>query len=245
MKQPLFVIALIFSGLSMNAQNLTNQNVQTVAINYVNNNGYNQQMTTNYNYSNDMNPSYEQFASNNVDIQVQSTNRNRGNSSAMQSLGNSNNDLPNTNKQKVQTSVNNVATQNVDNVTNNNENFRPFRGNVFQTNQNVLDNNVGNENANRGRGGNIVVDDNNDHVQSNPVINDNKKTVASKPVVKEYQGLDFKPSGLSGRDYSNGGKLKKGQKNFYTPHPTKHKTIHKKKPSYKKAKHHTSKCAKW
>jgi len=246
MKQPILLTALIFSVLTINAQNLTNNSInEQVAFN-----APIQQQSINY--------------TNNIDVQVQSNNR--GNSSAMQSFGNNKTNKPQVNNVKVtqqkinkapvQTNVSEVVnggTANTDlnindnnpsnPITNNDEqNFIPYRGNVFQSNQNTLDN-VGNENVNRGnRGGNILVNDIND---SNPVINDSKKVVASKPVVKEYQGLDFKPSGLSGRDYSGGGKLKKGQKNFYIAHVTKHKTIHKKKPSFKKVKHHTSKCAKW
>lgn len=235
MKQPILLTALIFSGLVANAQNLTN--VQTVAINYTNVSNNNTQQSINYSFSNDINPSYQQFAANNVDIQVQSNNRGRGNSSATQSFGNSGN---NTNKQKKTTSNTRVQVQTTVNDDNLN---RGSRGNNFEINDNVLDNNVGNENANRGRGGNIVVNDVN--INSNPVVNDTKKTVASKPIVQDAPGLDFKPSGLSGRDYSNGGKLKKGQKNFYTPTKSKHKSFHKRKPNHKKVKHHTSKCAKW
>ena len=223
MKQSLLLTALIFSGLALNAQNLTNISI-------------NDQMAFNDNN----NPIQQQsIVANNIDLQVQVGN---GGSSALQSFGNSSN--KNTNKVQSQQKINTNPVVQVNNVSTNPNNVNRNRGNNFDVNDNVLDNNVGNENVNRGRGGNILVNDNN-NIQSNPVVNDTKKTVASKPVVKEYQGLDFKPSGLSGRDYSNGGKLKKGQKNFYTPSVTKHKIIHKKRPSNKKVKHHTSKCAKW
>jgi hypothetical protein len=256
MKHSLVLTSMILSALASNAQNLTN--VQTVVVNYTNVGENNtQQQLTNVNFNNDMNPSYAQYAANLTDVQVQTNSRGRRNSSALQNLGNS--DLSNTHQQNkpkvnnqstVQTTLNNDANDdnpnrgnrgnvidNNDNVNDNNEVFRPFRGNVFQKNIN----NVANEN--RGGGGNIVVNDVDNN--SNPVVNDTKKTVASKPVVQDYPGMDFKPSGLSGRDYSNGGKLKKGQKNFYTPTKSKHKSFHKRKPGNKKVKHHTSKCAKW
>jgi hypothetical protein len=150
-------------------------------------------------------------------------------------------------KSKVQTSVQQTEQKTNQPVQGQMENVfnvdRGNRGNNFDMNDNVLDNNVGNENVSRGRGGNIIVNDVN--FNSNPVANDTKKTVSSKPVIEEYQGLDFKPSGLSGRDYSNGGKLKKGQKNFPILMVTKHKKTHEKRPNFKKVKHHTSKCAKW
>ena len=207
MRQPILLTALIFSGLAANAQNLTN--VQVLTVNYPNT-----QQLTNYNPSNDLNPSYEQFAANEMDIQV------KGNP---------------TNKQ------NNIASNsqlNLNNTVNDNNPYRGGnRGNNFDINDNVLDNNVGKENLSRGRGGNTL---------SNPVVNDHKKIVSSKPVVQDAPGLNFKPSGLSGRDYSNGGKLKKGQKNFYKGSTSKHKTtIHKRKPKFKKVKHHTSRCPKW
>lgn len=70
-------------------------------------------------------------------------------------------------------------------------------------------------------------------------------TANNQPNIKvDSPGLDFKPIGLSGRDYSNGGKLKKGQKNFYRTPKTK-KPKHKSKPKFIKLKYHTTSCAKW
>ena len=162
--------------------------------------------------------------------QVQVQNRGNGQGSALQNLrGNNIN----------QTTTQQATQQKVVNRAN-------LPRNVSNTNtlNNVADNNVGN----------VVTT----QVNNNPVKNDNKvvqqtnvdnktQTTTNKPVNTEvYQGMDFKPSGLSGRDYSNGGKMKKGQKNFYTPTKTKYrKAPGKRRPVFKKVKHHTSKCARW
>jgi len=70
-------------------------------------------------------------------------------------------------------------------------------------------------------------------------------TANNQPNIQvDSPGLDFKPIGLSGRDYSNGGKLKKGQKNFYRTPKTK-KLKHKSKPRFMKIKYHTVGCANW
>ncbi len=169
------------------------------------------------------------YTFNNLDINENNTgNRGRG-SSTFNNPGNSGN---NTNPQ-----VKVVQVQQKTNKPKNKINSNPVnevnvnRGNVFDVNDNVNDVNVQS----------VTIT----HVKSNPVIINNNKKVADKPVVKEYEGLDFKPSGLSGRDYSNGGKLKKGEKNINKPTYTKHKPVHRKRPSFKKVKYHTAKCAKW
>lgn len=70
-------------------------------------------------------------------------------------------------------------------------------------------------------------------------------TANNKPNIKvDSPIMDFTPSGLSGRDYSNGGKLKKGQKNFAKIPKTKNPK-HKSKPRHVKVKYHTSQCARW
>jgi hypothetical protein len=233
MKLSFVLTPLIFSSLALNAQNLINTQVQVV--NYTN--LANTQQSVNINQQ-----SFNvNVNDNNNNVQLQ-TNRGGG-SSAMLSFGNNNSNTNKSNKvQQKTTAANNksVIKKNADNLTNNDVAL-VNRGNNFTVNDNVLENNVGNQGMVQYRGGNVINDVN---INSNPVVNDTKKTITSKPVV-EYQGLDFKPSGLSGRDYSNGGKMKKGQKNFYAAHATKTKTVHRKKPSFKKAKVHTSKCAKW
>lgn len=164
----------------------------------------------------------------NIDInQVNIQNRGRS-SSALNNLGNSNNTNKPKNTVQQKTTKPKLQVQVINNPVNN---INVNRGNDLDVNDNL----------------NNVVQTNSTYinVNSNPVA-ENKNIVVNKPVVKEYEGLDFKPSGLSGRDYSNGGKLKKGEKNIYKPTAAKHKTsIHKRKPSFKKVKYRTSKCAKW
>ncbi len=112
----------------------------------------------------------------------------------------------------------------------------------IKTNPVVNDINYINESNNTAdRGGNLWVNDN--VTNSNPQANINKTTTTKIVVMEEFKGTDFKPIGLSGRDYSNGGKMKKGVKNF--PKIDHSKAKHKKKPGYKKVKYHTSKCASW
>jgi len=171
----------------------------------------------------------EQFAFNNVQTNVnynlnnininENNTHNRGRSStALSNLSNRGD-----NNKQIQQKSTKPKVQ----VQTNTSNINVNRGNVFNVNENVN-----------------IVGTNFSNINSNPVAEDKKKVV-NKPVVKEYEGLDFKPSGLSGRDYSNGGKLKKGEKNIPTYTHTKHKTVHKRKPSFKKVKYRTNKCAKW
>jgi hypothetical protein len=117
--------------------------------------------------------------------------------------------------------------------------------NINQLNNVNVDNNVNLDN-------NPNLDNNvNDQMRSNPSIintqsqvnNQNKAVINQPVVVQESHGSDFKQIGLSGRDYSGGGKLKKGQKNFYKQE--KHKVKHKKRPAYKRVKYHTAQCASW
>lgn len=191
------------------------------------------QNLTNVSFNSDNNTNTQQAInySNNINVvQVQSNNRgNRGGSSALSNFNENNNDnvqtasLP---KQKKTVKVNNKP--------------------VVQTNVNVFDNNVGNiSNPSVNTKNDIIVND----VNLNPQVNTNhNKTVNNQPIViEESHGSDFKPIGLSGRDYSNGGKMKKGVKNFPQPEKTKQ---HKIKPKLKhlkvkKVKYHTSKCASW
>lgn len=159
--------------------------------------------------------------------QINTQTRGRG-SSALSNLGNFNNINKPKNNAQQKTTKPKLQVQVVNSPVNN---TNVNQGNLFDANDNV---------------GNVVQTNSTYiNVNSNPVA-ENKNIVVNKPVVKEYEGLDFKPSGLSGRDYSNGGKLKKGEKNIYKPTAAKHKTtIHKRKPSFKKVKYRTSKCAKW
>jgi len=114
---------------------------------------------------------------------------------------------------------------------------------VNDNNGNVFENNVGNlsnTEVNRGNTGNV---NKNVNINSNPQVNTTQTTTTKTVVMEEFKGTDFKPIGLSGRDYSNGGKMKKGVKNF--PKADQTKVKHKRKPGYKKIKYHTSKCAQW
>ncbi len=209
MKKLLIINGLIFSTLTISAQNLTN-------VSFNNDNNINTQQSVNY-YSNV-----------NV-VQVQSNNRgNRGGSSALSNFNENNNDdvqTANLPKQKKTVKVNNKP--------------------IIQTNVNVVDNNVGNMSNPQVITNKNVVND----VNLNPQVNTtHNKPVNNKPIViEESHGSDFKQIGLSGRDYSNGGKMKKGVKNFPQPEKTKPSRV---KPKLKhlkvkKVKYHTSKCANW
>ena len=114
---------------------------------------------------------------------------------------------------------------------------------VNDNNGNVFENNVGNlsnTEVNRGNTGNV---NKNVNINNNPQVNTTQTTTTKTVVMEEFKGTEFKPIGLSGRDYSNGGKMKKGVKNF--PKADQTKVKHKRKPGYKKIKYHTSKCAQW
>lgn len=128
----------------------------------------------------------------------------------------------------------------------NNKPQKLVQGNVGNVFDNVGENNVNIPIQVIGRGN---INEVNFNVNDNPQINNPKlnKPLNNKSVVviEEYKGLDFKPIGLSDRDY-NGGQLKKGQKNFYKPAYTKHKNDRpKRKTRFKKVKYYTSKCATW
>lgn len=153
-------------------------------------------------------------------------------------------------------SENNVpANQNPQSARNSFGNLRGNRGVVTQnktpknhvkvTNSqstNVVNDNV-NDNANR----NEPVQVNRQiNIQSNPI---QVNTVQVEKVQKKTDvpvGLDFTPSGLSGRDYSNGGKLKKGEKNFYTQsYKLPVSKVKKRKANAHKKSYITHGCAKW
>jgi hypothetical protein len=157
-------------------------------------------------------------------VQVQTNSRgNRGRSSALSNFQSTNPQKVVTTNKQVKTNVSRGANVNVNNQVN------------IETNPNINDN-VINDNV----GSNPSFINTNPQVQ----VNNQPKTVVNQPmVVQESHGSDFKQIGLSGRDYSGGGKLKKGQKNFYKQEKTKVK--HKKRPGYKKVKYHTAKCASW
>lgn len=128
--------------------------------------------------------------------------------------------------------------------------FGNFRGNQFNNSNPQTKNNNKIKPTNKPKANthinNIDINDNvndNEVIQSNPV---QVKTVKEVKTTVAPIGLDFKPSGLSGRDYSDGGKLKKGEKNFYSQstHKTSSKKI-KRKPSTHKRSYITHSCAKW
>jgi len=160
----------------------------------------------------------------NDNIQIQTSNR--GNSSAMNRFPNRSNVIS---QQTTQTKV-------VKNRTNPQSNPQ---------NTSYADNNLGNinpkvEKQNTTKN-DVVVATNTEPNGTYNVFH----TANNQPNIQvDSPGLDFKPIGLSGRDYSNGGKLKKGQKNFYRTPKTK-KLKHKSKPRFMKIKYHTVGCANW
>lgn len=217
MKPIILFNLLIISGLSLSAQNLTN-------VQYANNtdnnpNGNDQQyVNTNFNQS-------VQY----TNITVQSRGNRGGAAGNVRNNPNSNpvaNDVQVSNQKKIVAKPKKQIQTNVGNVIDNNINY------VVPNNSN----------------GNLWVNDNNNINETKNKVNVvNQPIVVNKPVdtKKVYGSLDFKPSGLSGKGYT-GGKLKKGHKNFYTQSTSKSKSHHsKRKPSHKKLKHHTSKCANW
>lgn len=221
MKKLFIFNALIFSVLSGFSQNLTNV------------------------YQGNQNEILTQQSSqfNNLgNVQVQSNNR--GNVSRSSALSNFTQINLNPKATAQKTPIQQKKTVSVNNKVKNEVKINEGT-NIKQVNNVNVDNNVNLDN-------NPNLDNNvNDQMRSNPSIintqpqvnNQNKAVINQPVVVQESNGSDFKPIGLSGRDYSGGGKLKKGQKNFYKQE--KHKVKHKKRPGYKKVKYRTAQCASW
>jgi hypothetical protein len=216
MKKLFILNGLILSGLSLSAQNWINNNDNNVYASNVQSTNYNTTLT-------------------NVSVQT--------------NVGNSNSQLTNVYGSNVQLSTTQLTGNSGGSTTN-----KPKQKKIIQVQQvntnptvndnngNLYENNVGNltnPDANRGNGGNINTNKN-VSINSNPQVN---TTTTKTVVMEEFKGTDFKPIGLSGRDYSNGGKMKKGVKNF--PKADNTKVKHKRKPGFKKVKYHTSKCANW
>lgn len=163
-----------------------------------------------------------------------------------------------TNQVFINTSNNRVSQQAVNyNPINNDINF-----NQSQTARNNIGNNRGNtiiqqsSNTKQTKTSNksplqaqVNIFDNHNNINENVAIQSNPpqvKTTKTEKKVTASVGLDFTPSGLSGRDYSNGGKIKKGEKNFYVQHSKKTPTRHlKKRPGGSKKTYTTHQCARW
>ncbi len=215
MKKLILTNLLVSSALILGAQNIINE--QTAS-------------NINVNQTNWDNNPYDNIGGN--EIQTNNRGNRGGGASAFQSLSNNNNNATQTQA----ANSNNRSTQRVQGNV--------YRGNTFNTNINDVNDNVQENNSpNRGNQGPV----NNVAANSNPQANTSNanKSNNTKVVVAESGGLDFKPITRRGGDYSDGGKMKKGQKNFYSQQSPSKKTVSKRKPSFKKVKHHTSKCASW
>lgn len=219
MKKIFLFNLLIISSLSVFAQNYIN--------NSDNNNVFASNVQVNYTTSLTNVSVYTNVGGSNTN--VQSLHDNQGNPSALSNLN-----LSVNNKIQVQQQTTNKIKKNPVIQT------QVVNMDVNENQDNVFENKGGNlSNPSTNRGGNTI----NDVVLSNPQTTTNKANSKSVVVMEEFKGTDFKPISLSGRDYSNGGKMKKGVKNF--PKMDHSKVKHKKKPTYKKVKYHTSHCAKW
>ncbi len=117
-------------------------------------------------------------------------------------------------------------------------------GNVFDNNINVRDNNIGTVQVNPNN--KVSVNDVNFRVNNVviPQVNTGRSNGSHSTSGTSTKTTQHKTSKSSGNN-SGGVKFKKQTKNFYTPHNTKSKIKPKRKPSFAKVKHHTSKCAKW
>jgi hypothetical protein len=205
MKYFLSINALIFCALTVNSQNLNNDQLAS-------NNIVTQQVV---NYNNlDMNDN----------IQIQTSNR--GNSSAVNRFSNkSSSNIAQNTQPKVIKQTNNSQIKNDKVIT---INSNPGNSNPKEVKQNTNTNDA-------------AVATNTEPNNTYNVFH----TANNQPkIIIDSPGLDFKPIGLTGRDYSNGGKLKKGQKNFYRTPKTK-KPKHKSKPRFIKLKYRTTGCANW
>ncbi len=215
MKKLFILNGLILSGLTISAQNWVNNTDNVYASNV---------QVQSVNYTTNMTNISIQTNVGNSNNSIQSMNRGgRGNNSALSNINLVNDNNP---VVQVQTQSTNKPKQQKTVQTNTNPVVNENNGNVF-------DNNVGKLNENK-------VNDVNVNTTTQISVNKTTKTA----VVDESTNNDFKPIGLSGRDYSNGGKMKKGHiYNFPKADHTKVK--HKRKPGFKKVKYHTSKCARW
>lgn len=229
MKKLLILNGLILSGLAISAQNTANNEdnvyASNVQVNYTTN-------ITTFSPQTNVSSSNVQMTTSNIQMSTVQINGNRG--------GSATNKLKSTNNNQVQVQTQVQVSNKPKQQKSVEVNTNPV---VNDNNGNLYDNNVGNmsnPNVNRGNEGTV----NNDvNFNSNPQVNNKTTTTKTVVVMEEFKGTDFKPIGLSGRDYSNGGKMKKGVKNF--PKADHKKVKHKKKPGYKKVKYRTSNCAKW